>query len=68
MMGCSRDDALAEHRRMQSGSADAHDVARVPRPPVPVPAPTPTRRPLIDLSKAPSAMEQAAASWREGRR
>lgn len=64
MMGCSREEAITEHRRLRTAKPEACEIARVPRPPAP--APTPARRPLIDLSKAPSAMEQAAASWRKG--
>lgn len=57
--GCTREDAAARIRALREQDRAA-DLTAVPRPP----APPPNGRTLIDLSRAPSSMEQAAAGWR----
>lgn len=62
MLGCGREEAIAEDRRQRKQAQQVHAVAIVPRP-APAPPPPGIQRKLIDLSNAPSAMEEAAKRW-----
>jgi hypothetical protein len=57
--GASEGDARTRMRELRALPATQGNVA-VPRPAAPAPA----RSGLIDLSKAPSSMEQQASRWR----
>lgn len=63
MIGCTRDEARTRDRELRLGEAQP-DPHRVPRPVTrAVSVATRTRRPLIDISQAPSSMELHAARW-----
>ncbi len=64
MVGSGATESDARQRMRELKANPSQGRVEVPKP-VPRP-PDPHRRPLIDLSSAPSSMEMAAARWRSG--